>query len=44
MGFSFWRSRWSYRSIWVRLFGPGRVAVQSVYAPAEDTDVIRRHS
>src|SRR5215475_8654483 len=34
MGFSFWRSRWSYRSIWVRLFGPGRVAVQSMYTPA----------
>jgi hypothetical protein len=44
MGFSFWRSSWSYRSIWVRLFGPGRVAVQSIYQPPEDTEVIRRHS
>jgi uncharacterized protein (AIM24 family) len=44
MGFAFWHSRWSYRSIWVRLFGPGRVAVQSVYQPPEDTETIRRHS
>jgi uncharacterized protein (AIM24 family) len=44
MGFAFWRSSWSYRSIWVRLWGPGRVAVQSVYEPPEDTEAIRRHS
>jgi len=44
MGFAFWHSRWSYRSIWVRLFGPGRVAVQSVYQPPEDTEVIVNHS
>jgi uncharacterized protein (AIM24 family) len=44
MGFAFWTNRWSYRSIWVRLWGPGRVAVQSVYEPPEDTEVIRRHS
>jgi uncharacterized protein (AIM24 family) len=44
MGLSFWRSSWSYRSIWVRLWGPGRVAVQSVYEPPEDTEAIRRHS
>jgi uncharacterized protein (AIM24 family) len=43
-GLSFWRSSWSYRSIWVRLWGPGRVAVQSVYEPPEDTEAIRRHS
>jgi uncharacterized protein (AIM24 family) len=43
-GLSFWRSSWSYRSIWVRLWGPGRVAVQSVYEPPEDTETIRRHS
>jgi len=41
---SFWRSSWSYRTIWVRLWGPGRVAVQSVYQPPEDTETIRRHS
>ncbi len=43
-GFAFWSSRWSYRSIWVRLHGPGRVAVQSVYEPPEDTEIIQRHS
>ena len=43
-GFAFWHSRWSYRSIWVRLWGPGRVAVQSVYQPPEDTEVIVNHS
>jgi uncharacterized protein (AIM24 family) len=44
MGFAFWHSRWSYRSIFLRLFGPGRVAVQSIYQPPEDTEVIQRHS
>jgi uncharacterized protein (AIM24 family) len=44
MGFAFWSNRWSYRSIWVRLFGPGRVAVQSIYAPPEDTELITSHS
>jgi uncharacterized protein (AIM24 family) len=44
MGLSFWRSSWSYRAIWIRLWGPGRVAVQSVYQPPEDTETIRRHS
>jgi hypothetical protein len=43
-GFAFWHSRWSYRTIWVRLWGPGRVAVQSVYQPPEDTDAIVNHS
>ena len=44
LGFAFWQSRWSYRNIWVRLTGPGRVAVQSVYQPPEDTEVIQRSS
>ena len=44
MGFAFWHNRWSYRSIWLRLSGPGRVAVQSVYQPPEDTEVIASHS
>jgi hypothetical protein len=44
MGFAFWNSRWTYRSIWLRLFGPGRVAVQSIYAPPEDTEMITSHS
>jgi uncharacterized protein (AIM24 family) len=43
-GFAFWRSSWSYRSIFVRVHGPGRVAVQSVYEPPEDTEAIVRHS
>jgi len=33
-GFSGWRS-WSNRYLWLRLFGPGRVAVQSVFKNLE---------
>jgi uncharacterized protein (AIM24 family) len=44
MGFAFWSNRWSYRNIMLRLTGPGRVAVQSVYSPPEDTEVISSHS
>jgi uncharacterized protein (AIM24 family) len=44
MGFAFWHPRWSYRNIWVRLRGPGRVAVQSVYQPPEDTEIIQNSS
>jgi hypothetical protein len=44
MGFAFWHARWSYHKIWVRLTGPGRVAVQSVYQPPEDTEAIRNSS
>jgi uncharacterized protein (AIM24 family) len=44
MGFAFWNNRWSYRSIFLRLIGPGRVAVQSVYSPPEDTEMIQQHS
>jgi uncharacterized protein (AIM24 family) len=43
-GFAFWSPRWSYRNIWVRLAGPGRVAVQSVYQPPEDTEIIQNSS
>lgn len=32
---SFWTS-WTHRHLWVRLFGPGRVAVQSGYEKMED--------
>jgi hypothetical protein len=39
MGFSFW-SNLDYRNIWVRLHGPGRIAVQSVYQPAEECESI----
>lgn len=44
MGFAFWHPRWSYRNIWVRLTGPGRVAVQSVYERPENTDTIQNSS
>jgi uncharacterized protein (AIM24 family) len=30
-----WRS-WSHRHLWLRLYGPGRVAVQSAYEPMEE--------
>ena len=32
---SFWNS-WTHRHIWLRLFGPGRVAVQSAYEKMEE--------
>jgi uncharacterized protein (AIM24 family) len=32
---SFWTS-WQYRHIWLRLYGPGRVAVQSAYKHMEE--------
>jgi len=39
-----WMS-WSHRQLWLRLFGPGRVAVQSAYEPIEDNGrTISRHS
>lgn len=34
-GWSFWRT-WSHRQLWLRLSGPGKVAVQSAYEPIED--------
>jgi uncharacterized protein (AIM24 family) len=37
-------SRWSYRAVLLRVHGPGRVAVQSVYEPAMDAEAIRAHS
>jgi uncharacterized protein (AIM24 family) len=43
-GFFFWSNRWSYRNILLRLHGPGRVAVQSVYQPPEDAEVIQSSS
>jgi uncharacterized protein (AIM24 family) len=43
-GFAFWNNRWSYRNISLRLQGPGRVAVQSIYQRPEDTEIIQRHS
>ncbi len=41
---SSWRS-WGNRYLWLRLYGPGRVAVQSAYSPMEDNGRnITRHS
>jgi uncharacterized protein (AIM24 family) len=34
-GFTMWRS-WGNRYLWLRLYGPGRVAVQSCYESEED--------
>lgn len=39
LGFNFWSSL-DYRAIWARLHGPGRIAVQSVYTPAEECEYI----
>jgi len=44
LGFAFWSNRWSYRNIWIRLTGPGRVAIQSVYTPPEECEMISNHS
>ena len=44
MGFSFWRNNWDYRNIMVRLVGPGRVAVNSIFERPEGMEAIRNHS
>jgi uncharacterized protein (AIM24 family) len=33
-------SRYSYRSVWLRMWGPGRVAVQSVFEQEESSEMI----
>jgi uncharacterized protein (AIM24 family) len=38
-----WR-RYNYRSMWLRLIGPGRIAVQSVYQRPENAEPITSHS
>jgi hypothetical protein len=43
-GFAFWSPNLSYRNIWVRLSGHGRVAVQSVYEPEFEAEYITNHS
>jgi uncharacterized protein (AIM24 family) len=43
-GISFWNNRLSYRNVWARLHGPGRVAVQSVFSPPGEAGYIRRSS
>ncbi|MGH7745925.1 MAG: AIM24 family protein [Acidimicrobiales bacterium] len=39
-----WGNRYSYRHVWLRLGGPGRVAMQSVFERPESSGYIRRHS
>lgn len=39
-----WSRSYSYRHVWLRLRGPGRVAMQSVFERAEKSGYIRRHS
>jgi len=39
-----WRRSYNYRSMWLRLIGPGRVAVQSVYQRPENAEPITSHS
>jgi uncharacterized protein (AIM24 family) len=35
---------YSYRQTWLRLWGPGRVAMQSVFEPPEGSEMITNHS
>ena len=44
VGISFWNNRLSYRNVWARVNGPGRIAVQSVFTPPEEAQYIRRSS
>ena len=39
-----WSSNYSYRTVWLRLWGPGRVAVQSIFERPESSGYIRQHS
>jgi uncharacterized protein (AIM24 family) len=39
-----WSGRYSYRQVWLRLWGPGRVAVQSVFERPESSGQITSHS
>jgi len=39
-----WRRGFSYRQVWLRLWGPGRVAVQSVFERPENSGQITSHS
>jgi uncharacterized protein (AIM24 family) len=40
----FWSRNYSYRQVWLRMWGPGRVAVQSVFEPPENSETITSHS
>jgi uncharacterized protein (AIM24 family) len=35
---------YSYRQVWLRMWGPGRVAVQSVFEREESSEMITNHS
>jgi uncharacterized protein (AIM24 family) len=39
-----WSRNYSYRHVWLRLHGPGRVAMQSVFEREETSGYIYRHS
>lgn len=39
-----WSRNYSYRHVWLRLHGPGRVAMQSVFERPETSGYIYRHS
>ena len=40
----FWHSSYSHRYVWLRLFGPGRVAVQSIFERVEESEAITNSS
>ncbi len=39
-----WQRSYSYRQVWLRMWGPGRVAVQSVFERPEASNQISSHS
>ncbi|MBO0839672.1 MAG: AIM24 family protein [Sciscionella sp.] len=41
---TFFFTKYNYRTVWLRLTGPGRVAVQSVYERPESSERITSHS
>ena len=43
-GLGFWRSSYSHRYVWLRLIGPGRVAVQSIFQRVEASEYITSSS
>jgi uncharacterized protein (AIM24 family) len=44
MLWSGYRRSYSYRQVWLRMWGPGRVAVQSVFTPPESSEMITSSS
>ena len=39
-GRNFWSTKYSHRYVWLRITGPGRVAVQSIFARHEESEYI----